>query len=93
VLTTGRDQLEQELENFVDTARGKSKPRVSGDDALRAMKLADQILKSLNAHKWEADVPNPLEPSTIAQSGHTFRGPLSWRMQGNRSTTSPSTGS
>lgn len=93
VLTTGREPLALELEDFVQAALGKGTPRVSGDDALRAMKLADQILKSLHGHKWEDEAPVAAEAGATTQAGHTFRGPLSWRMRGNRSTTTnPSSG-
>ncbi len=94
VQTEGREPLALELEDFIQAVLGKSQPRVSGEEALRAMRLADQILRSLNAHRWkEADQP-PLEPASTAQQGHTLRGPLSWRLQGQRSSsTSANTGS
>ena len=49
----GREPLALELEDFVAAARGESRPRVSGEDALRAMRLADQVLRSLEAHRWD----------------------------------------
>ena len=45
VQTAGREPLALELEDFVQAVRGESRPRVSGDDALRAMRLADQVLQ------------------------------------------------
>ena len=75
----GREPLALELEDFVQAARGIGHPRVSGDDALRAMKLADQVLRSLQAHTWESlpdDSANPREPA----AAHTLRGPISWRL-------------
>ena len=36
-------------------ARREARPRVSGEDALRAMRLADQVLRSLEAHRWDAE--------------------------------------
>ena len=36
-------------------ARGLSRPRVSGEDALRAVRLADQVLRCLEAHRWDAE--------------------------------------
>ena len=63
-------------------------PRVSGEDALRAMRVADQVLKSLNAHTWDgraADLLRPYEVSTtVPAAGHTIRGPITWRIQGTR---------
>lgn len=85
VQTEGREPLALELEDFIQAVRGQSRPRVSGEDALRAMRLADQILRSLNAHKWKEADQQPAEPASAAQQGHTLRGPLSWRLQGQRS--------
>ena len=90
VQTEGREPLALELEDFVQAARGQGRPRVRGEDALRAMKLADQILRSINAHKWENLGQNPAEAATLSQAGHALRGPLSWRIQGSRT---PSTAS
>lgn len=90
VQMAGREPLALELEDFVDAVRGKHQPRVSGEDALRAMKLADQILKSLNGHKWQTEMAEPNEAPASSQAGHTFRGPLSWRLQqGPRTTAQP----
>jgi predicted dehydrogenase len=88
VQAEGREPLATELEDFVRAARGDSRPRVSGDDALRAMRLADQVLRSLNAHEWEGlptgpvgprDLPAPHSPPIPA-----LRGPISWRNARNR---------
>ncbi len=63
-----------------------SRPKVSGDDALRAMRLADQVLRSLNSHAWEGLTEGPTGPHVIPVPGfdpaHTLRGPISWRLQG-----------
>ena len=94
VLTEGREPLALELEDFIQAVQGQCRPRVSGEDALRAMRLADQILHSLNTHKWNEVEQQPAEPHSAAQQGHTLRGPLSWRLQGQRSSsTSTNTGS
>ena len=55
VQTAGSEPLALELEEFVQSVRGISRPRVGGDDALRAMRVADQVIRSLNAHRWEGD--------------------------------------
>jgi predicted dehydrogenase len=81
VQAEGREQLALELEDFVQAARGLSRPRVSGDDALRAMRLADQVLQSLNSHDWEG-VSTPASPIVPASSA--IRGPISWRNAKNR---------
>ena len=49
----GREPLALELEDFVGSIREGRSPRVSGDDALRSMRLADRILQALRAHEWE----------------------------------------
>jgi predicted dehydrogenase len=86
----GREPLALELEDFVRAARGLSRPRVSGDDALRAMRLADQVLQSLESHAWDgaAGPPAASTPSATG-AGHALRGPISWRLQGTRPASSP----
>jgi predicted dehydrogenase len=93
----GREPLALELEDFVRAARGLARPRVDGDAALRAMRLADEVLRSLRAHAWEgvAEVPAgpPAPAPTAPGAGHTLRGPISWRLPGptgTRPTPSPS---
>jgi predicted dehydrogenase len=81
VQAEGREPLALELEDFVQAARGQGHPRVSGDDALRAMRLADQVLRSLQSHSWDgttSDAVTPLDPA------HALRGPISWRLPANR---------
>jgi predicted dehydrogenase len=84
VETAGREPLALELEEFVRAVRGESRPRVSGDEALRAMRLADQVLRSLGAHRWDgepAHVPSPVQP---ALAGSILRGPHAWRLRNLR---------
>ena len=59
-------------------------PRVSGDDALRAMRLADQILKSLNAHHWDGDASVTPLPAQPVESTSVLRGPHAWRLKNRR---------
>jgi predicted dehydrogenase len=86
VQTQGAEPLALELEDFVRAAREKSRPRVSGDDALRAMRLADQVLQGIHAHEWEgvpAGAHPPLNtdgpPESSVGPRSAFRGPISWR--------------
>ena len=74
-----REPLALELEDFVNAARGLSRPRVSGDDALRAVRLADQILRSLESHRWDTETA----PATSlpVEAASVLRGPHSWRNQ------------
>ncbi|MFO0888623.1 MAG: Gfo/Idh/MocA family oxidoreductase [Isosphaeraceae bacterium] len=77
----GNDQLPLELDEFVRAVRGEVTPRVRGDDALRAMRLADQVLKSLDAHHWDGEgSPAPLP----AESTSVLHGPHAWRLRSLR---------
>jgi predicted dehydrogenase len=73
------DALTLELTDFVNAARGLSRPRVTGDDALRAVNLAEQILRSLEAHRWSGDFPPP--PAAPAS---VLRGPHAWRARARK---------
>ena len=84
VQTSGREPLALELEDFVQSLRGGTRPRVGGDDALRAMRLADQIVKSLNAHHWEGDAPITPLPAQAVESSSVLRGPHAWRIKNRR---------
>jgi predicted dehydrogenase len=100
VQTQGAEPLALELEDFVRAVREKSRPRVTGEDALRAMRLADQVLQEIRTHEWEG-VPagahsqlgpplgtdGPTEPSAGPRSA--FRGPISWRNARARQSTPP----
>jgi predicted dehydrogenase len=81
VETPGREPLALELEEFVRAARGHSRPRVSGEDALRAMRLADQVLKSLNAHRWDSDPSSAPAISQPTESTTALQGPHAWRIK------------
>jgi predicted dehydrogenase len=89
----GPEPLAQELADFVQAARGVALPRVSGQEALRAMRLADQVIQEIKAHRWEGaetgDVVGQLAgPVTTPRAIHTIRGPISWRVQGGARPTS-----
>lgn len=75
-----REPLASELEDFVQAARGGSRPMVSGEAALQAMRLADQVLQSLRQHAWEGIST----PSESMSTGHAMRGPISWRLPASR---------
>jgi predicted dehydrogenase len=88
VQTAGREPLALELEDFVQAVRFDKRPMVGGDEALRAMRLADQILKSLDAHRWDADGSlNPL-PAPQVESTSVLRGPHAWGIKNRRQDTS-----
>ena len=67
VQAEGREPLALELEDFVQAARTGSRPKVSGYDALRAIRLADQVLRSLRSHAWEGRLDGPTGPSDLPE--------------------------
>ena len=77
------EPLALELADFVSAARGKSRPRVSGEDALRAVRLADQILRSLETHRWNTETTPP--QSVPAEVSSILRGPHAWRLKSRQS--------
>ena len=79
-----REPLALELEDFVAAARGESRPRVSGDDALRAIRLADQVLRSLEAHRWDGEPVAPAAPPPPSELGSVLQGPHAWRIKSLR---------
>ncbi len=95
VQTEGREPLALELEDFVKAVLKVAPPRVSGDDALRAIRVADQIVRAINTHEWEGIPSGPVGPHHLPQPMTTqssvLRGPISWRhrnaRQGNPSST------
>jgi predicted dehydrogenase len=78
----GREPLALELEDFVSAARGLSRPMVSGEDALRAVRLADQILCSLDAHRWDAETGTAA--AQTVESVSILQGPHAWRTRSMR---------
>ncbi|MGE5756839.1 MAG: Gfo/Idh/MocA family oxidoreductase [Planctomycetaceae bacterium] len=98
VRAEGREPLALELEDFVRAARGAARPRVSGNDALRAMRLADQVLRSLNAHQWEGLPTGPTGPrdlpAPVSAPSPALRGPISWRnAKGRQGSSTPNSSS
>ena len=61
---------------------------MTGDDALRAIRVADLILRDLRSHQWEGLAEGPTGPHQIplpaSTSGHALRGPISWRTRATR---------
>ena len=78
VACEGPEPLALELEDFVAAARGESRPRVGGEDGLRAMRLADQVLRSLESHRWEGTGSSAPPPS---ETGSALQGPHAWRIK------------
>jgi len=63
----GAEPLALELEEFVRSVRTGSRPRVTGDDALRALRVADQVLHSMNTHAWEGHPEGPTGPRELPE--------------------------
>jgi predicted dehydrogenase len=73
VACEGPEALALELQDFVAAARGESRPKVGGEDGLRAMRLADQVLRSLESHRWDGSPPLPSGSSPALQGPHAWR--------------------
>jgi predicted dehydrogenase len=50
-----QDPLRSELESFMQCVRTGERPPVSAEDGLAAVRLAEQIVTSLSAHRWDGD--------------------------------------
>jgi predicted dehydrogenase len=85
------EPLALELADFVSAARGDSRPRVTGEDALRAVRLADQVIRSLEAHRWNGD--SVAAPAAFAEAPSVLRGPHAWRTKSLRQHSGPSSAS
>ncbi len=82
------EPLALELEDFVAAARGDARPRVGGEDALRAMRLADQVLRSLEGHRWDGEAAATAAPSPPVEAGSVLQGPHAWRIKSLRGSSS-----
>lgn len=83
VQAEGREQLALELEDFVQAVRTGQRPRVTGDDALKCMKLADQILGSMATHSWDG-IPDGLAlPGRVDGPAPVggLAGPHAWKLR------------
>jgi predicted dehydrogenase len=87
-----REQLALELEDFVRAVRQGVSPRVTGVDALRAMRLGDRIVRSLEAHAWEADPEGPKGPRDLPELAPepiaNLTGPKVWKHKSARTKSS-----
>ncbi len=48
-----QDPLRTELEGFLNAIRTGDRPPVTGEDGLAAVRLAEQVVASLSAHRWD----------------------------------------
>ncbi len=83
----GPEPLALELEDFVQAARTGRRPRVSGEDALRAVRVAEQIVRSLRNHRWDGPTTVPTGPHAGATAADPARpiaglaGPKRWKVR------------
>ena len=75
------EPLALELQEFVTAARGEVRPRVGGEEALRAIRLADQILRSLETHQWDGESTTAFAPPPPTETGTALQGPHAWRIK------------
>jgi predicted dehydrogenase len=69
-----REPLALELEDFIAAIRSGTRPRVTGADALRAMRLADLVLQAIRAHTWTDAPPQGLvHPEHPIPQPHVLR--------------------
>jgi predicted dehydrogenase len=48
-----KDPLRAELESFVECIRTHSRPPVSAEDGVAAVRLAEQIVQCVTTHRWD----------------------------------------
>jgi len=93
VQAEGREPLALELEDFVHAIRTGGRPRVGGEDALRAVRLADQILRKIREHQWEGSPDGPIGPQQLPEplAGPIagLPGPMSWRLKARADAPAP----
>jgi predicted dehydrogenase len=58
----GVDQLTRELEHFVACVQTGTHPRVGGEEAGNAMRLAWRVLEAVHAHQWNGHEGGPVGP-------------------------------
>ena len=58
VQASNADALTAELTDFVHCIRTNARPRVSGEDAVRALEVADRVLAGMAKWSWQDKIPN-----------------------------------
>jgi predicted dehydrogenase len=46
------EPLAGELKSFVETARSRGEPAVTGEDGVRAMRAAEMVIGEMRGHRW-----------------------------------------
>ncbi len=71
------DALAAELSDFVESLRMPRPPRVTGEHGAEAVELAERILNSIDAHRWEetSERSHPVGPPNIIPGPHWHKAP------------------
>lgn len=59
------DQIAAEHDDFLDSIRRARQPKVSGEDALAALELAEEVLAQLRAHAWDGQPEGRVGPRAL----------------------------
>lgn len=79
VQSEGREPLALELEEFVHSVRGETRPTVPGTEALRALQLADRIVRGIESHAWEGIPEGPTGPRLWSAPHDALPEPKLWK--------------
>lgn len=71
------EMLAAELDDFVNSIMHSQRPKVTGEDAYRALELAEWILSVMTTEDWKRSFPRHQEPERTPISG--LAGPILWR--------------
>jgi predicted dehydrogenase len=78
------EPLALELADFVSAVRSGSSPKVTGEDALRALELAEIVVAAIRAHRWEGTDEGPIGPFNLPDEQPRpiadLAGPHFWRI-------------
>jgi predicted dehydrogenase len=67
------DALTLELRSFLDSIRHHTTPLVDGVSGLKAIELADAILRSVRSHRWDGAVSHRQGPQVLLNAIHDER--------------------
>ncbi|MCY2935091.1 MAG: Gfo/Idh/MocA family oxidoreductase [Planctomycetota bacterium] len=71
------EMLGAELDDFVNSIIHSQRPKVTGEDAYRALELAEWILSVMTMEDWKRSLPLHASPERVPIAG--LAGPIMWR--------------
>jgi hypothetical protein len=71
------EMLAAELDDFVNSILHGHRPKVTGEDAYRALELAEWILSVMTNEDWKRNVPKASSQQPMPIAG--LAGPILWR--------------